>query len=236
MVPSGRLTMSDVDVQTHIQALVKNVLYYQQQNQHAGKRASKPTITLSRDYGTGSRRIVSALARQLDIPIYDKQILDAIAKQAHVSVELMAELDEKVSHYKSDWVVSLLTGQNASLDGYRHHLVNVVLGICYSGGIIIGRGAHVILAEREVFRVRLVGSLKSCAARVAAEEKLNPSAAIQKVQAINHERGEFLWETFRQRLNEPTLFDLVINTDRVADSEAVVDIILRTMQHIGYQW
>lgn len=225
--------MSDKEIQEHIQTIVKNVLYSQHQKPKKG--TTKPTITLSRDYGTQGDEVASLLADKLGIAIYDKQILEAIAKQAHVDVDLMAQLDEKVRQHKTDWVVSLITGQNASLVNYRHHLVNVALGIAYSGGIIIGRGAHVILAEHDVFRLRLVGSVNRCAQRIAAKKKISVEKAKKEVQTANHERGEFLWETFRQRLNDPTLFDLIINTDEFEDNEFIVEMVMNVLSRLGYK-
>lgn len=225
-------TMSEKEIQNHIQTLVKNVLYSQQQNLQ--KDSVKPTITLSRDYGAQGDEIAKMLSEKLAVPIYDKQILEAIAKQAHVDMDLMADLDEKVRQHKTDWVVSLITGQNASLVNYRHHLVNVALGIVYSGGIIIGRGAHVILAEHDAFRLRLVGTVDRCAQRIANAKKISLEQAKKEVQTVNHERGEFLWETFKQRLNDPTLFDLIINTDEFLDNEFIVQMVMNAMSHLGY--
>jgi cytidylate kinase len=219
-------------IQQYIQSLVKNVAYYELQKPTKG--TVKPTVTLSRDYGSGGTQIAKALAGKLGVTLYDDKFLEAIAKEAQVDVDLMAELDEKVCKHKTDWVVSLITGQNASSANYRHHLVSVALGILCSGGVIIGRGVHVILAEHDVFRVRLVGSTSKCAERIANYKKISVDEAKDMVLATNHQRGDFLWETFHQRLNDPTLFDLVINTDNFTNQDSIVELILKAMGELGF--
>jgi cytidylate kinase len=127
----------------------------------------------------------------------------------------------------------MLSGENVLDDNYRRHLVKVVLGILYTGngGVIIGRGAHLILAQRDVFRVRITASPETCAERVARKKSVSPEEARKLVEQVNQNRSKFVWDVFKQRLNEPTAFDLTINTDRLAKYEEVAEIIIFAMQY-----
>ena len=51
----------------------------------------KKIITISREFGSGGRLVGAALAKKLDVPYYDKKILDNIAKENGFSAEMMAE-------------------------------------------------------------------------------------------------------------------------------------------------
>ena len=40
---------------------------------------------------------------------------------------------------------------------------------------------------------------------------------------------------FHRRLNDPTLFDLIVNTDRFPDFPAVAELILEAMRQVGFR-
>ncbi|MDX9765783.1 MAG: cytidylate kinase-like family protein [Ectothiorhodospiraceae bacterium] len=195
----------------------------------ADRPAHPPVIALSRDYGSGGEEIAQILADRLKVPCYDREILDAVAKLAGTDRDLMGRLDENVRSWKDTWIYSVLSGDSVFTSSYRHHLVDVLLAIARQGGIIVGRGGHVLLRTRPVFRVRIAGSTPACAERVAARENIDLDDATQKVERINHERAEFLWNLVQRRLNDATLFDLVVNTDRLHDWNKLAELILDTM-------
>lgn len=191
-----------------------------------------PLVTLSRDYGALGEHIAEQLATRLGVPLHDRTLLDEVARRSGGDPRLMAELDEKVAHLRDAWVLALLTNQPILNQTYRSHLVNILLALTETGGVIVGRGAHVVLAGKPVLRVRIVGSLDACAGRVAKDEEMPPEDARRKVEKVNHERSRFVWEHFHSRLNEPANFDLVINTDHLS-AAAAVDVVLAAMAARG---
>lgn len=183
-------------------------------------------VTVSRDYGSGGREIAQMVARQLGVELYDKELLNAVVEKSGVDVRLMERLDEKTRGFLDTWIMSLLSGENVLEENYRRHLVKVVLGILNTGGVIIGRGAHVILARRHVLRVRITASPEVCTRRIAQRKGISLEEARERVDNINHARARFVWDVFKQRVNDPNSFDLTINTDHLERSEDVVEIIL----------
>ncbi|MBU1979715.1 MAG: cytidylate kinase-like family protein [Gammaproteobacteria bacterium] len=213
--------------------LVEAILKAHAAEMHGGQGAERPVVTLSRDYGSGGREIAQHLAKHLAVPVYDKELLDAVVERSGADPHLLAQFDEKTRGFWDSWIVSMLSGENVLNDNYRRHLVKVVLGILYTGngGVILGRGAHLILAQQNVFRVRLTASLETCAERVARKKTVAPEEARKLVELVNQNRSKFVWDVFKQRLNEPTAFDLTINTDRLAKYEEVAEIIIFAMQY-----
>lgn len=194
-----------------------------------------PVVTLSRDYGAGGRIVAAQLSERLHVDVFDREILDAIAEKSKVDSELMEQLDERVSADRTTaWIRSIFTTNTAFPESYRHHLINVILGICATGGIIIGRGAHVVLATRHVFRVRIVGGEQQCAERIAQQEHIDFDEAFAQVKRINKERDEYTWKMFHHRLDEAELFDLTVNTDKFQSFDAVTELIMQAMKHTGY--
>ncbi len=192
----------------------------------------KPLVALSRDRGAGGTEVAQLLAERLGVSVYDKELLDAVAQSAGTDPYLMAELDEKVAHLRNAWVMSLLTNQTVLNEDYRNHLVNVVLGLIPGGGIVVGRGGHLILAGQAVMRLRIVGSPEICAARLAKAEEISEEEARKQVETANHERGSFVWEHFRSRLNDPVHFDLTVNTDHLSPASAA-ELALAAMKARG---
>ena len=187
--------------------------------------ARRPLVTITRDYGCGGEEIGRRLGEALGVPWFDRDLIERVAKAARTDNAAMAALDETVKGPLEVWVTSLLAQQSSSPSEYLHHLVRVLMGIARHGGVIMGRGSHVILRRQHPFRVRLVGTLDRCAERVAEAEGLSARAATTKVQQKNRERSLFLWEDFRVRTNEPYNYDLMLNTDGFADVGAVVEIL-----------
>jgi cytidylate kinase len=56
-----------------------------------------------------------------------------------------------------------------------------------------------------------------------------------KVAGINKERRNFLWKMFHVHHDDPSTFDLMINTDRLEDYHAVADLILTAMAAMGFE-
>ena len=186
----------------------------------------KPVVTLSRDLGCGGEEIALALSKRLGVEYFDVEVLDAVARSNKVNAALLQALHERVSSASDAWLYSTVFGKSVSRDDYLSNLVTTIRGIYRKGGIIQGRGGHVILAGRDVLRVRITGSVEACARRLSQREGISLADARRKVKQANKERGEFVWRMFHSRLNDPTNFDLVVNTDHFAHYEQVLDIIL----------
>ncbi len=187
-------------------------------------KPQRPVITISRDYGSGGDIIAQHLAERLDIPFYDEELLEKIADRLKVDPATARMLDEGIGKGADMWLVRLLSGKDLTPDAYRNTLVQVVLGLGHMGGVIMGRGAHVILSTACALRVRISGTPEVCARRLCmsgGDEK----AVLQQVKDINHARGKFVWEMFNSRLSDASAFDVTVNTDRMVDFDDVVHML-----------
>lgn len=217
------------DVQKAIQAMIQSLRATERE---PAKKPARPVICISRDYGSAGDEIARKLAERLGLEVYDAAIVNRISERAHADPEAMKALDEGAEKARSMWLYSLLTGQDLSRDTYRRHLVNVLLGLGRMGGVIVGRGAHIVLARQAALRARIVGTTEHLVQRVAAAEGMDEKAARKRVESMNHERGKFVWDTFGARLNDPTTFDVSINTDKLGDIDVVVEMLLSAKKSI----
>lgn len=196
------------------------------------RQVRKPVITISRTIGSGGDYVARSVAGRLGIELYDAEIISGIASEANVSASLMQTLNEKLDAVDA-WIYSAVFGKHVSRDEYVHFLSTVIRGLYHTGGVIVGRGGHVILAGRDVLRVRVVGSVEACATRISEDEGTSYAEAKRKVQDSIKKRGKFIWDMFHSRYNEPTNFDLVINTDYFRRLDDVVELLLMAVRARG---
>ncbi|BAE52525.1 cytidylate kinase-like family protein [Paramagnetospirillum magneticum] len=189
-------------------------------------RPRQPVITLSRDFGSGGDVIATRVCQRLKLPLYDEELLREVAGRLNDDPAIVRLMDEGFGRAKDMWLYRLFSGKDISPDAYRDSLVKVVMSLGRLGGIIVGRGAHIILAGECALRVRVAGSPEVCAKRMAEQGHGNEADLLAKAQEINHRRGKFVWEAFHSRLSDASQFDITINTDRMEDFEDVVETIV----------
>ena len=196
-------------------------------------RKASYVVTVSRGFGSLGKKIAQALADRLGVRCCDRSILEGVAQRADVDVDLVKRLDENLEHSITSPWTEFFKGKSFPKERYLHFLVKVVLNISKKGGVIVGRGAHLILGPDKAFRVRIIGSLENCAQRVAEREQINIEAARESVTTINRQRADYLQQLYGEGINDCSDYDLTINTDRF-DVEESIELILHSMQLAGY--
>nr|VFK37061.1 MAG: Cytidylate kinase [Candidatus Kentron sp. SD] len=191
-------------------------------------------IALSSGTGAGGREVGGILAKHLSVKLYDKEIVEAIAREAHFNKHVLELLDERIDGLRGAWLHSILTGENLCKENYCRNLVNVILGLACQGGVILGRGCCFILAQYPVLRVNIVGSLDKCATRFAEQEGIAPDVAKEQVKETDDARDAYIKKLFDQDNNDPRHFDLVVNSDHLS-SEYIADLILRAKEHAQFE-
>jgi cytidylate kinase len=192
-----------------------------------------PVVTISRNFGALGKEVAYRLAECLEVRCCDRYILQEVARRADVDEDLVRTLDEHVSKVEGHWWGDLLQQNTFSHDDYYRYLVKVVLSISRMGGVILGRGAHIILGKDKAFRVRITGSLKLCAQRVAEREHLDLEQARHRVVEVDEERAEYIRRLYGTGVDDTCMYDLVLNSDRY-NREQMVELILIAMQKSGY--
>ncbi|MEO5363884.1 MAG: cytidylate kinase-like family protein [Magnetococcus sp. DMHC-8] len=193
-----------------------------------------PVVTVSRSFGANGSRIAELLAEALTVPCFGYSMLDGIVKEAKSDKFLMSLIDERAPSPLDDWIHALFTKGEVSQAGFYRRLVKTTLAIAESGGVIIGRGAHLVLANNpRVFRLRVEGSLEICAQRVAERENIKIKEARERITRVDNERRLYVREIYKRCPHQRAHYELVINTDAI-DPHAAVDIIVYAMEKMGY--
>ncbi len=175
--------------------------------------AHKPVLTVSRQHGAGGGEVVRTLARELGLDVFDREIIQQIAESTHLSERVVGALDDKKRELLTEWLSGIASHNYLSSVEYRYQLTRVVGAVAHHGGaIILGRGAHLILGQGEALRVLVVAPLEARVAAVMAREGISERDARRQIQTVEADRKAFLMKHFHTGFDDPTHFDLVVNT------------------------
>ena len=218
-----------------VQSIVGSGLYAVDDNKK-GKfpLPGKPLVALGRFYGTPDIETAILLSERLAVPLYDRKLLAVLSKVAKGDKHLLERLDERVTSLVDDMVHAFFSKKSTNKDTYFRYMAKIILGIGPTGGVIVGRAAHLLLPERAAFRVRLEGSVKVCTKRLMATKSLKKGEAEREIKKTNKERDKFNKEVAKRYPSRIDHFDLILNTD-LYSPEQMVRIITVAMQEAGFQ-
>jgi hypothetical protein len=189
-------------------------------------------ITVTYGYGTNGDIITQKLSEKMKLAIYNHEILDGISELCNADPEAVQMIDSG-QKIKDFWMYRVVGNKNFSPKIFKRHLVNILHGLASMGEcIIVGRGAHFVLHKDSVINLRIVASEKTCVKRVMETKDIDEESARKEVQEKNAHPGKFLWDMFNTRLNDPSMFDLIINTDRITDYDKAVELVVESIKEI----
>jgi cytidylate kinase len=194
-------------------------------------------ITLSRQLGSGERSIVGVLTERLDWPVWDREILDVMASQSQLRYQarMFEALDEKTQSRIIDMADSILGSVDEHV--HLHLLTRAILTIGQQDGIILGRGANLLLPH--ALKVCIVAPLESRVKRVMQREELSEATARKRVADADRFRESFLQDIARRlgrrrsHADREAEYDLVINTDAFGVDGAASMILQAVEQRFG---
>lgn len=193
---------------------------------HGATAVAKSFVTISREAGAGGGQIAQLVGRRLGWEVLDKNLLDRVADRFHHS-RLMLEL---VDETESNWVYDVLgTWMDRKLvphTMYVKHLCRVLLAAARRGPcVLVGRGAQFLLPRDRALAVRIIAPEKYRIARIVEERGLDAAAARRWMEEIDGGRREFVERFFHRDINDPHLYDLVLNAGQIGP-ERVADLIV----------
>jgi cytidylate kinase len=174
--------------------------------------AQGPWISISKQWGSGSRDVANALAERLHWQWFDREILTAIAEHTKSREEILSRLDEHAIGSINDYIAQMIVSEDPGQATYLKEMVRVVMGLARQGNaIIVGRGANYFLDSRFGLRVRLVAPLEQRVARVATLDDRSPEDARREVERNDNQQAAFIRQVFNRNIDDPVGFDMVLN-------------------------
>lgn len=185
-------------------------------------------ITISRQMGSLGFEIGNLVADCLGYRIVWRELINQAALRAGAPDVALAVIDE----------LGLLglTPSAKNSEAYLRAVNAVVLELAGKGNVVlIGRAGQRILADFPgTIHVRLIAPLDLRIQRVAQEQNISSEAACAQIEASDQHRRLYLKRHYHVDWEDPSLYDLVINTGRIS-SQAASDLICLAARGIDSQ-
>lgn len=178
-------------------------------------------ITISRQLGSGGATIARAVAGQLGYHLFDRELVDLVAKEMGSAPEVARLLDERSYSWATSVAMSVLQlfrGQPITPETYSFVSANVIRELAHTENVVmLGRGAQVVLGKKPgTFHVHVVAALETRVARIAERDSIDQPEARRRVHESDLERRNHVWSLSQRDWEDPLLYDLVLNTDRLS--------------------
>ncbi len=182
-------------------------------------------ISINRQFGSGGHEIAEKIAKDLGLKFYDRSMLDEIANEMDVKVEVLEKFDERPRKL-------ILTRRVA---GYSNSMEEILADIQFDfirskaekgeSFVIVGRCSDMVLAEYENLITIFVSGDKECKKkRVMRKYNLNEAEAISKMTRHDKSRKSYHNRHCDTKWGEAKYYDLCINSSPL-DVEGTVKVL-----------
>ena len=201
---------------------------------------TKTVITIGRQYGSAGRQIGRALAEELGIKCYDKELLDRAAKDSGMCQELFENHDEKPTNsflyslvmdtysfgYSSSAFSDMPINQKVFLAQFETIKKIASEGPC----IMIGWCADYALADFDnCLSVFIHASLETRIRRIAKLYDLTDAKAKDKIQKADKKRSSYYNYYTSKKWGDVDSYDLSIDSGKMG-IDGTIELILKAIQ------
>ncbi|MDF1592507.1 MAG: cytidylate kinase family protein [Desulfobacterales bacterium] len=179
-------------------------------------------ITISQSMGSADPDIAKIVANKLNLELFDDQRLRDRAMQLEIKSEDLKGLDEKAPGFFDRFLSS-------KPESYLEYMESVIYEVAKEGqGVIMGHGSqillrdfgcalHVLIHASEPYRIEQLGK----------KQGLGPEVARKLILKSDNEKKGFFKFAFNLNWDDPSLYDLMINSGKLG-SEAAASLIIAT--------
>jgi len=188
----------------------------------------RPVVTLSRQTGSGAMAVAGELAEFLQSRapkpcrwlVFDKNLAEKVLEEHQLPKEIAQFMHEDRVPAIQDAVEELL-GLHPSSRTLFQQTRETIMHLADLGHVIlIGRGAHIITRHLpNVFHVRLVAPIDQRVQHLMERNSLDDKSAREFIHQQDLGRKRYLKNHFDANIDDPLLYDLMINTARIPHRE-----------------
>ena len=182
-------------------------------------------VALSRLPHSGAAELAQSVAEKLDFGLFGIEIVDWIARARGIDRALVAELDERVRSTIDRYVLDSFHERRFSESQYLRSVVRTIVTLGERGmAVILGRGAPFVLGPEKALRVLVVAPFERRVENLVMRESLSLTDSRSRLKTEDAQRRNFLSQ-FGVDPDDPSLYDLVVNTDSLGQDSAVKLVI-----------
>jgi len=181
-------------------------------------------ITITSGIGCGAEDIGLLVAENLKLEFYDDRRLEEKAIKLGISPKDLRSFDEK-----TPGLLNRLFGEKPEI--YLNLMQSLVYQLSSGGkAILLGHGAPWLLQDFGcALHVSIYASNASRIQRLAEQQGMSPQAADKLIQKNDSERSGFFQYDFRVNWNDSSLYDLMINRDKL-EKDLAAKLIVEAAQ------
>jgi cytidylate kinase len=206
-----------------------------------------PVITIRGKLGSGAPEIGKLVAESLHVDYIDREIIAQVAARLNLEEQevvakempptsLQDRIAEALAHgytigngiqgaYLPIWQIPL--DNNRYLEALTGLITELAKG---HSAVIYGRGSQFILKDYPgSLHVSIVAPLKVRVQRVMENRKISEEAANKEIARFDGSAREFMKRFFGAEMEEPTYYDLLVNTEKYS-YQSTANIILEAMK------
>lgn len=181
----------------------------------------KIIITISREYGSGGRYIGKLVAEKLGIKLYDNEFVFKMAEDTGLSAKYIEDNEQKrniLDNFNNGYYYGLNNSDELFIK--ESELIKEIAN--KESCVIIGRCADFILKDRDnVLKIFVSSSMDDKIKRATSFYGLNKSKAEKEISRINKLRANHYKYYTDKEWNNPSNYDICINSDAIGIEEAV---------------
>ncbi len=193
-----------------------------------------PWIAISRQAGSHGSELATAVAQTLGWRAYDREILADIAEETHSNELVLSRFDERAVRQFDEYLAPLIVPDDPGQARYLIGMTRVIGRLARQGrAVFVGRGAKCVLNAACGLRVRAIGLLEARAAEVSRARGLTLREARRLVEENDEAQRAFIRQAFRQDIDDPAGFDLVVNVPDAGLPAAVASVVAAAKAKLG---
>jgi len=195
-------------------------------------------VTISRESGAGGLIVAEHLAELLnergvgaDVPwaVFEKNLLEKVVEENELPESYMDQMEEKVLP-AIQTAVSEMLAVHPSISRLAAMTSRTVLHVASMGNaVLVGRGANVLTENLLVgLHVRLIAPPDRRLRFLMDHHSLSRADAARMMEEEDEGRRYYVKKHFNRDVDDPTQYDLVLNTDRLSH-HATAEVIAQTL-------
>ncbi|MFV0380858.1 MAG: AAA family ATPase [Breznakia sp.] len=191
-------------------------------------------ITISREFGSGGRKLGKHLAQRLEIPFYDKKALTSFIEKDGINKLSVKNIKDHINgaQYYLDIPLKNYVGQGGRIGFialqeriYRRQK-EMIKSLSKESCVIVGRCSQAILEDHpKVIRIFVRADKADKVQTIRRLYNLDEKAALTKMKDVNEKRANYFEYFTNQQWKSMNHYDLVVNTSKLSEDEIIMMMI-----------
>lgn len=188
----------------------------------------KHVITISRELGSGGNVVAKELSARLDMPYYDKDIINKTAQEYGLPEEDYVKRAEK----KNDsFLYSLATAVENKSDFRLNDIIKDDMSFMYTGEtikhlaeqpcIIVGRCADFVLQNRDIIKIFICADMDDRMKRISESLGISEKNALKLINKTDKHRAAYYNSYTDKEWGKVSNYHMTINTSALGIEKSV---------------